>query len=187
MIIRRILSIYLLVSLAWSFSPGASTRASSLFQGNDAEVNARQKLAEMTTEERVGQLFLVTFTGSNADQTSQIYDLITNYHVGGVVLQASNDNFMAAPDTVSGAYQVITQLQSVEWQASQGLPAVEDTGTPTLAPTPTSTPVNYIPLFIKSGISFVVLCLDYKSIFTTVYTYSGNISCLMIGIIKDDI
>ena len=151
MIIRRILSIFLLVSLAWSFSPGASTRASGLFQGNDAEVNARQKLAEMTTEERVGQLFLVTFTGSIADQNSQIYDLITNYHVGGVVLQASNDNFMAAPDTVSGAYQVITQLQSVEWQASQGLPAVEDTGTPTLAPTPTSTPVNYIPLFI--GIS----------------------------------
>jgi beta-N-acetylhexosaminidase len=151
MIIRRILSIILLVSLAWSFSPGASTRASGLFQGNDPAVSARQMLAEMTSEERVGQLFLVTFTGSNADQNSQIYDLITNYHVGGVVLQASNDNFMATPDTVSGAYQVITQLQSAEWQASQGLPAVEATGTPTLAATPTSTRVNYIPLFI--GIS----------------------------------
>ncbi|MBE3037806.1 MAG: hypothetical protein IMZ62_03180 [Chloroflexi bacterium] len=155
MILRRFLSILLLVSLALSFSPTAVARASGSFQSSDPAANARQMLAKMTPEERVGQLFLVTFTGSTADQNSQIYDLIASYHVGGVVLLAGNDNFVADPDTVSGAYQLIAQLQSAEWQASQGLPAGTDTGTPTgtptPVPTPTSAPANYIPLFI--GIS----------------------------------
>jgi len=152
MILRRFLSIFLLVSLALTFSPTVAARVSGSFQISDPTVNARQMLAKMTPEERVGQLFLVTFTGSTADQNSQIYDLIASYHVGGVVLLAGNDNFVAAPDTVSVAYQLITQLQSAEWQASQALPAGTDTGTPTPAPTPTSAPANnYIPLFI--GIS----------------------------------
>jgi len=149
--LRRFPSILLLVSLALSYSQTANVRANESFQGNDPAGNAAQMLAKMTPEERVGQLFLVTFTGSSADQKSQIYDLITNYHVGGVVLQAGNDNFVAAPDTVSSAYQLISQLQSAEWQASQGVPAGPDTGTPTAAPTATSTPANYIPLFV--GIS----------------------------------
>jgi len=148
MILRRFLSIFLLVSLALSFSPTVAARVSGSFQSSDPTVNARQMLAKMTPEERVGQLFLVTFTGSTADQNSQIYDLIASYHAGGVVLLAGNDNFVAAPDTVSVAYQLITQLQSAEWQASQALPAGIDTGTPTPAPTPTSAPANYIPLFI---------------------------------------
>ena len=144
-------SILLLVSLALSYSQTANVRANESFQGNDPAGNAAQMLAKMTPEERVGQLFLVTFTGSSADQKSQIYNLINNYHVGGVVLQAGNDNFVAAPATVSSAYQLINQLQSAEWQASQGVPAGPDTGTPTVAPTATSTPANYIPLFV--GIS----------------------------------
>ncbi len=151
MILRRFLSILLLVSLVLSFSPTPAARAAGSFHASDPIANARLMLAKMTPEERVGQLFLVTFTGSSAEQTSQIYDLIASYHVGGVVLLAGNDNFVAAPDTVSGAYQLIAQLQSAEWQAWQALPAAADTSTPTPAPTPTSAPANYIPLFI--GIS----------------------------------
>ncbi len=151
MILRRFLSILSLVSLVLSFNPTAIVRASDSFQSSDPAVNASQMLAKMTPEERVGQLFLVTFTGSTADQNSQIYNLIASYHVGGVVLLAGNDNFVAAPDTVSGAYKLISQLQSAKWQSSQGLPAGTDTSTPIPAPMPTSAPANYIPLFI--GIS----------------------------------
>jgi beta-N-acetylhexosaminidase len=152
MILRRILSIFLLVSLALSYNPTVAARMSGSFQSTDPTENARQMLANMTPEERVGQLFLVSFTGSTADQNSQIFDLITNYHTGGVVLQASNDNFVTAPNTVSSAYQLITNLQSAEWQASHALPSGTDNRTPTpLAPMATSTPANYIPLFI--GIS----------------------------------
>ncbi len=151
MILRRILSILLLVSLVVSFSPAVIVRGSGSFQGSNPTASARQMLDKMTPEERVGQLFLVTFTGATAGQSTQIYDLVTSYHVGGVVLRAGNDNFLAAPDTITGTYQLITQLQGAEWQASQGVPAEINIGTPTPAPTPTTTATNYIPLFI--GIS----------------------------------
>ena len=151
MILRRFPSMRLLVALVLSFNLTAAARASGSFQSSDPAVNARQMLDQMTPEERVGQLFLVTFTGSSADENSQINSLISQYHVGGVFLLASNDNFVMAPDTVSSGYQLIGQLQSAEWQASQGFPAGANTDTLTPASTPISNPTNYIPLFI--GIS----------------------------------
>ena len=53
----------------------------------------RALLSSMSPEERVGQLFLVTFSGTDISDESQIYDLIANQHVGGVMLLAENDNF----------------------------------------------------------------------------------------------
>jgi len=138
-----------------SFDPAPSVRASSFFQSNTDNELAQQMLGMMTPQEKVGQLFLVTFTGSTANEKSQIYDLITHHHVGGVVLRSENDNFVAAPDTVSSAYQLIAQLQNDEWQASQNQPVNQpnntNTGTPTALPAPTPVPANYIPLF--TGIS----------------------------------
>lgn len=152
---RRFLSFLLLISLTLSISPLTSARASGVFQGSVDANNAQQMLNKMTPEERVGQLFLVSFTGSSANDKSQIYDLITNHHVGGVVLRAENDNFVAAPDTVSTAYQLIAQLQDAELQASlnQQPTSSPNNGTPTPSPlpAPTTVPANYIPLF--AGIS----------------------------------
>jgi len=138
-----------------SFDTAPSVRASSVFQSNTDSGFAQQMLGMMTPEEKVGQLFLVTFTGSNANEKSQIYDLITHHHVGGVVLRSENDNFVASPDTVLSAYQLIAQLQNDEWQASQSQSANQPGSTITVAPTvlpaPTPVPANYIPLF--TGIS----------------------------------
>ncbi|HUH98616.1 MAG TPA: glycoside hydrolase family 3 N-terminal domain-containing protein [Anaerolineales bacterium] len=100
----------------------------------------RQLFEAMTPEERVGQLFLVTFTGTDTSQQSQIYDLIANHHVGGVVLLAGNDNFVAAPNTIPAAYQLIQNLQDIEWNTAQNVPGIP------LA-TPTS-PHAYVPLLI---------------------------------------
>jgi beta-N-acetylhexosaminidase len=50
-------------------------------------------LNAMSPEEKVGQLFLVSFNGTDTTTASQIHDLITRYHVGGVVLTTANDNF----------------------------------------------------------------------------------------------
>jgi beta-N-acetylhexosaminidase len=102
----------------------------------------------MTPEERVGQLFLVTFRGTNTGPESQIYDLIANQHVGGVILLAENDNFLGSPDTIVAAHQTIGQLQSVEMEPQAEMPSPE-TPTPE-APTP-SPERAVIPLFI--GIS----------------------------------
>ena len=75
-------------------------------------------LDSMTPEERVGQLFLVTFTGTDTGETSQIYNLMTQYHVGGVVLLAENDNFVQASDTVAQAQALINNVQKLEWDTS---------------------------------------------------------------------
>ncbi|HUG33129.1 MAG TPA: glycoside hydrolase family 3 N-terminal domain-containing protein [Anaerolineales bacterium] len=92
-------------------------------------------LASMTPEERVGQLFLVTFRGTDTSTSSQIYDLIVNHHVGGVVLLAENDNFLGEPDTIAGTHQLISSLQTLEWDT-----------TASLSPTPDRN--TYVPLFI---------------------------------------
>jgi beta-N-acetylhexosaminidase len=96
----------------------------------------------MTPEERVGQLFLVTFQGTETHDQTQIYDLIANHHVGGVVLLAANDNFLPEPDTISTAFELNRALQTIEADAT------------TLPPPGTSTEQNdntYVPLFV--GIS----------------------------------
>jgi beta-N-acetylhexosaminidase len=113
-------------------------------------------LASMTPEERVGQLFLVTFQGTNTGTGSQIHDLIANHHVGGVVLLAENDNFAGAPDTIPAVHQLIGDLQRIEAQVNPPTP-VPETTTPEPGTTPQpetniqTEPRIYVPLFI--GIS----------------------------------
>lgn len=96
-------------------------------------------LQSMSAEEKVGQLFLVTFNGSQVDDESQIFDLITNYHIGGVVLLAENNNFVAE-DTVANAYQMISALQQTEWIASQQRTENTITGE--------DETLSYIPLYV---------------------------------------
>ena len=95
--------------------PVAAARAQP--QTRPPEVQA--VLASMTPEERVGQLFLVTVGGMDVSADSQIYDLIANHHVGGVVLLAENNNFVEEPDTIAGAQQLIRALQTIEWEATE--------------------------------------------------------------------
>jgi len=115
MALRRSLSLFLLfVLLLAPFLPMADVRA----QGEAPPEEVLRLLESLTPEERVGQLFLITFTGTETDIESPIYDLITNYHVGGVVLLAENDNFNPTPNTVSGTHQLISDLQNVEWDAT---------------------------------------------------------------------
>jgi beta-N-acetylhexosaminidase len=97
-------------------------------------------LDSMSPEERVGQLFLVTFNGTDTSLTSRIYDLIVRYHVGGVVLLAANDNFTAAPDTIPQANLLIQNLQTLNWESS-----VNPEADPVSGQIPDTT---YVPLFV---------------------------------------
>ncbi len=71
-------------------------------------------LQDMTPEEKVGQLLLVGFEGAALEDDSPIYDLIANYHIGGVVLLAENNNF-TSEDTLTQAETLINDLQALEW------------------------------------------------------------------------
>ncbi len=109
---RRVFSVVMLLVL---FISQAAPLSPAQAQGKDPVGNM---IGRMTAEEKVGQLFLVTFTGTSVDSQSQIYDLIANHHIGGVVLAQANDNFIAAPDTTTGAYALISALQQAEWKST---------------------------------------------------------------------
>ena len=97
-------------------------------------------LDSMTPEERVGQLFLVTFSGTDTSESSEIYDLIVRYHVGGAVLLASNDNFAPAPETLTQTHALIQALQTLNWDSSVN--PFQDPATGQLINN------TYIPLFV---------------------------------------
>ena len=107
------------VAVSWlvPISPGNARSMAPLPQQQ-----AQSLLDSLTPEERVGQLFLITFKGTDAGPETAIYDLITNHHIGGVVLLAANDNIVdlgGAPSEVP--YQVLTltrQLQQDDWNGS---------------------------------------------------------------------
>ena len=151
MTIRRSLYYLLVISLLFSLTPRGSVHASGNYQTDPETTRAQTMLDKLTPEERVGQLFLVAFRGSGLSEKTQIQDLISRYHVGGVVMRADNDNFVAAPDTISSAYQLIGQLQDIEWQASLIQPISTDVSATSTEQALPSIPANYIPLF--AGIS----------------------------------
>lgn len=124
--LRLMLCFYLIIGL-FSFP---------LRTGNAQEVaQAEDLLALMTPAEKVGQLFLITFDGTEVRETNSIYNLITNYHIGGVVLNADHNNFV---DDSTAAWQLIQTLQEVNWQKSN----------PLLTDAPADPNNNYIPLYI---------------------------------------
>jgi len=102
----------------FTFSAGLA-QESDTYQ--DAYRKAVQLSARLSPEEKVGQLFLITFNGRDIGENTQIFDLISNYHIGGVVLKRTNDNFADSENTVSAAYDLIAGLQDIEWQARNNL------------------------------------------------------------------
>ncbi|MFW5713231.1 MAG: glycoside hydrolase family 3 N-terminal domain-containing protein [Brevefilum sp.] len=82
-----------------------------------AQSSSEALLQEMSAEEKIGQLFLVSFRGSEITEDSRIVDLIADRHIGGVVLLAENNNFTSS-ETVLNAREMILDLQQLEWNVS---------------------------------------------------------------------
>ena len=87
------------------------------------ESQAAGVLNNLTPEEKVGQLFMITFVGTDVGPESQIYDLIMNYHIGSVVILDENDNLThinQSPDDTGLQLRALTRdLQKTEWTAAQ--------------------------------------------------------------------
>lgn len=101
--------------LLLGFPPFSAQASSRVF--SPAELAAIQ-LEEMTPEERVGQLFLVTFNGTDTSPASPIYDYIANYHIGGIVLDRDNDNFQNPDQIPSDCWNLVQSLQIIEHDTS---------------------------------------------------------------------
>jgi len=134
--LRRLFGAMLLLVLLGSFLPVATVRA----QDGNPPAEVLSLFEALTPEERVGQLFLVTFTGTDTGPESHIYNLIANYHIGGVVLRAENDNFSPAPETLTDVHELISSLQGIEWENSNASVPDPTEGTPSQR--------AYVPLFV---------------------------------------
>ncbi len=114
----------------------------------------QELIARMSVEERVGQLFVVTFTGSDVGSGSDIAQLIVQYRVGGVVLLSSNGNFSNQGETPLQVAQLTNGLQQLAFTASQQATGTIPPGTQPLTGTVPITgtvpmgPGPYIPLLI---------------------------------------
>jgi beta-N-acetylhexosaminidase len=118
-------------------------------QISEAEIKAQNLLEKMTPEEKVGQLFLVAFQGRDISDESEIYDLIVNHHIGGVILRLDNDNFTSL-NTVENIFTLTQDLQDSEREGSLVVDSesiIENDNIPN----------NYVPMFIaisQEGDSF---------------------------------
>ena len=88
----------------------ASTVAPAHAQGENP---IAERLAAMSPEERVGQLFIVTFLGRDPTPESDIARLVLEDQVGGVVLLASNGNVSNQDDTPAEVQRLTNALQTL--------------------------------------------------------------------------
>lgn len=96
--------------------------ATAVFQTDDDRLAEAQRiLSRMSVEERVGQLFLVTFQGDQATRDDDISALILNYHIGGVVLEAKNENITGFGELENIPNQVSTLTNDLQRLALLGI------------------------------------------------------------------
>lgn len=110
----------------------------------------------LTPQERVGQLFVVSFTGTNVGPESGIAELIQFYRIGGIMISAKNRNFINRQDTPWQVLALTNALQILA-QKAPTVPVDNPQITTTLTPTTTITEslsatvpeiYNPLPLFI---------------------------------------
>jgi beta-N-acetylhexosaminidase len=108
-----LLQIWLLFALLWSpaLSPVTPAEAAPARQGTTVPTttatpparppikpaDVKAILDRMSAADKVGQLFLVTFEGSDVSAASDIAVLVRDFGVGGVVLRPANGNFRSVP------------------------------------------------------------------------------------------
>lgn len=78
-------------------------------------------MSRMSVEDKVGQLFLVPFVGSNVYQDSDIWTLLTEYKVGGVILQEANSNFNNDASAPRQIAELTNSLKTVAFNTN-GIP-----------------------------------------------------------------
>ncbi len=134
---RRYLQLFLIMAVTLQFT---NVRAEHNFQTLTAEQRAINLLNDLSPKEKVGQLFLVTYSGTQVGLDTQIYKLITNYHIGGVILLSANDNFSTGENSLSQILSTNRDLQMNRWISYQQSLESQISND--------ATQLHYIPLFI---------------------------------------
>ncbi len=113
-------------------------RSAPIGQAQEADDPAQRLLERMPPAARVGQLFIVTFPGTDIGESSIIYRLIVEDRVGGVLLRSENGN-LGTENSPLQVGSLANGLQQLAWDAAQiSLP--DEGGRPATGP--------FIPLFV---------------------------------------
>ncbi|RIK35226.1 MAG: hypothetical protein DCC55_30955 [Chloroflexi bacterium] len=143
-------------------TPAASAPAADPALGQQEETLLTEQveaiLARMSPADRVGQLFMITFTGRDTTFNSDIARLIYDYRIGGVVLSPRTLNFSNGKnvDTPRQIAMLVNQLQALAYGVllppNQSLIAVADQQWPppglVLLTSESGAPPPNVPLFI---------------------------------------
>lgn len=113
-----LLLLLMLLHLFINALPIAAAAETVVDAQSTAQEQAQAMLEAMTVEEKIGQLFLLGFNGTSISQNSQIYSLINDYHIGGVILSTANDNFQPGTDPLETYAALINGLQAIEYKNS---------------------------------------------------------------------
>ncbi|MEM7343224.1 MAG: glycoside hydrolase family 3 N-terminal domain-containing protein, partial [Chloroflexota bacterium] len=106
----------------------------------------------LTPNERIGQLFLVSFDGSDISADSDIAELIQTYRIGGVTLSAETENFINSQSTPSDILTLTNGLQTLAFTPPALSSSETISATPIITTTGTVTESSYtsLPLFIAT-------------------------------------
>ncbi len=115
----RKLATLFIVSLVLSLTPLQPVQAQDQEPSDPLDAQIEALMERMSTEEKVGQLFLVSFMGNEVGLESDIADLVVNYKVGGVVLSTANGNIINEGDTPTDVATMTGQLQALTQAAAQ--------------------------------------------------------------------
>lgn len=92
-------------------------------QGGDEDAFIAELFQSMSSDVRIGQLFVVAFEGSDVSSASDITDLILNYYVGGVILSPEHGNIInLGPETPIQVAQLNALLQQQAQLATPFIP-----------------------------------------------------------------
>ena len=109
---------------------------------------AKSIIARMTLAQKVGQLFIVSFPGNDASPSSDIARLITDFHIGGVQLRATNRNFdnaKADPPVTQQITRLTNALQRLAFSDLLAEDAIVETSNGNV-PSDTITPTTKAPI-----------------------------------------
>ena len=153
---QALITLICLLSLLISPIVGAKSvsAAQNTASAHSALEQAEDLLGQMSVAEKIGQLFLIGFKGNDTSDTAQITQLIEDYHIGGVMLSAENDNFQPGENPLNNYAEFINTLQRIEYQNSYTLNDKESV----------ETGLHYIPLLV--GIQQPGDGAGYDQIFT---------------------
>ncbi|MEA2008720.1 MAG: hypothetical protein U9O54_06330, partial [Chloroflexota bacterium] len=111
---RRLLQVLLLVCLATTFIASGQIANAN----HSISEQAKSLLEEMTPEERVGQLFLVTFSGTDVSTNTPVYQFIASYHIGGIIISRANGNISTEENAAENTWALVSELQKIEYYNS---------------------------------------------------------------------